>query len=438
MTPILSLQEGAARLLPRAMALRAYAVAQLNPATGALEYRVMPGGLTRVAGEAHAAVVSMQRGGCSKDTWVLSEGREPVAPPQRRVIGLRDLVRHDPYLPSSVAEDLFWYGRYAARCEDQARLLRGLVMRTLDEGGDDASFIPVVHLAQAVSLLPPADAPIASALSLALDRDAWPTGLSANLQRLYTAASRVRGRLSQENWQGVQVLRGHATPLEKPSSSAATVLESLSVLVSDLTALSGFALDDMTRDDGWRFLMIGRRIERLQFLCETCANLLREPAIHDPALLDVLLELANSTITYRMRYQQQPQLLPVLDLILCDAQNPHAVLFQLRMLERAEQHLHTAYPGSPWLDLGAQALCAFDFAPFAMAVPHARDGGLPSSVQPHALALAVLLEQIAAQAAQLSNQLTQRYFVHAQTTSLPLWRASRIKEEADDNAPLSD
>ena len=83
----------------RAIGMRVYAVASDDG------YRVLPGGLTRVAADADAEVVSMQRGGASKDTWVLGE-RVPGGEQWRaqRTIGAYDLVRRDPYLPSRVVE----------------------------------------------------------------------------------------------------------------------------------------------------------------------------------------------------------------------------------------------------------------------------------------------------------------------------------------------
>src|SRR6195952_5711628 len=95
------------QLQPRAIGMRVYAVATADG------YRVLPGGLTRVAADADADVVSMQRGGASKDTWILGErplGSEPWK--NRHSLGVHDLIRRDPYLPSRVVENLFWFGRY--------------------------------------------------------------------------------------------------------------------------------------------------------------------------------------------------------------------------------------------------------------------------------------------------------------------------------------
>ncbi|MBH8638922.1 circularly permuted type 2 ATP-grasp protein, partial [Pseudomonas aeruginosa] len=124
--------EAGVGLQSRAIGMRVFAVAAADG-----RYWVMPGGLTRVASAADAEVVSMQRGGASKDTWVLAEravGGEPWRP---RRLGVRDLVREDPYLPSRVVENLFWYGRYAERCDDHARLLRVVLSRYVDADGDE-------------------------------------------------------------------------------------------------------------------------------------------------------------------------------------------------------------------------------------------------------------------------------------------------------------
>ncbi|MBU2138759.1 MAG: circularly permuted type 2 ATP-grasp protein, partial [Gammaproteobacteria bacterium] len=124
--PVWQPEEG--QLAPRAIGMRVFAVASAEG------YRVMPGGLTRVAADADAEVVSMQRGGASKDTWVLGERHGGGEPWQwLRPLGVADLVRSDPYLPSRVVENLYWFGRYSERCEDGARLLRIMLARYVDD-----------------------------------------------------------------------------------------------------------------------------------------------------------------------------------------------------------------------------------------------------------------------------------------------------------------
>ncbi|MCQ4349072.1 circularly permuted type 2 ATP-grasp protein [Pseudomonas stutzeri] len=413
-----------ARLETRPIGMRVFAVA------GPDGYRVMPGGLTRVAASAGATTLSMQRGGASKDTWVLGARHASSEPWQwGRALGVADVVRSDPYLPSRQVENLFWFGRYCDRCEGTARFLRIMLARYVDDGDDPAALQAAVQVAEGLGLLParePSSAKVESAAEATLEQRLlqalagkdWPFSLRANLQRLQWAAASVRGKLSRENWQALVELHKEVQGLDREEGEPGELLEFLDRLLMSLAALSGFALDDMTRDDGWRFLMIGRRIERLQFLAESVAGLLQGGAAQDRSALAWLLELGNSSITYRTRYLATPQLVPVLDLLLCDGQNPHAVVFQLRQVQRSLDNLDACFElsGLPDLRMLDERLSAWDlgrleYDPFDAAVdPAALDE------------LAEFLLAIAAAAGQLSDQLGLRFFVHVdasqQTQSL--------------------
>ena len=145
----------------------------------------------------------------------------------------------------------------------------------------------------------------------ALSDAAAPFSLASILNRLLWSAAQVRGRLSQENWRGLMEVQRETQALDANHIDLGNALELLNRLLMEVSALSGFALDDMTRDDGWRFLMIGRRLERLQFTADVLARVLHRGTAPDAATLEWLLELADSIITYRMRYLSSPQLIPV-------------------------------------------------------------------------------------------------------------------------------
>ncbi|MHA6197611.1 circularly permuted type 2 ATP-grasp protein [Pseudomonas wadenswilerensis] len=385
----------------RPVGMRVYAV------IGPDGYRVLPGGLTRVAGQADAEVVSMQRGGASKDTWVLGEvaaqGEQWQA---SRRLGVADLIREDPYLPSRVVENLFWFGRYCERCDASARLLRILLGRHLD-GDAPQALADALALAEALSLVP-AEGTLDTRLRAALLAPDWPFSLRANLQRLLWAAGQVRGKLSRENWQVLVALQGEAQRLDDRSADFGELLDFLNRLILSLAALSGFALDDMTRDEGWRFLLIGRRIERLHALSSSLAAFLRGPGPADQAGLEWLLELANSSITYRSRYLAVAQQVPVLDLLLLDEQNPHAVLFQLKSLLRSLARLRRAFdsPPEPLLEQLATRLQQFDLH----SLEHSLFGA--DSVAAVLEGLAVLLEEIAEASEVVSERLALRHFAH--------------------------
>ncbi|WP_460926478.1 circularly permuted type 2 ATP-grasp protein [Pseudomonas sp. MC6] len=402
--PIWQAENG--QLQPRAIGMRMYAVASGEG------YRVLPGGLTRVAAEADAEVVSMQRGGASKDTWVL--GDRPPSGEQwksQRNVGVHDLVRRDPYLPSRVVENLFWFGRYCERCDDSARLLRIMLARYVD-GDDPQALQAAVDLGERLTLLPD-EGELPERLLAALLGEDWSFSLRSNLQRLQWAASQVRGKLSRENWQALVELQREAMDLDTDEPDFGELLDFLNRLVMSLAALSGFALDDMTRDEGWRFLMIGRRIERLQFLSSSLAAFLRGAGAFDQAGLEWLLELGNSSITYRSRYLAVAQLIPVLDLLLLDEQNPHAVLFQLKLVTRTLKRLNDDFgvPREAGLPQLVERLARFDLG--CLENPLFGEASVRAALN----GLADLLQEIADASGQVSDRLALRHFAHVDDVS---------------------
>ncbi|AYF89802.1 circularly permuted type 2 ATP-grasp protein [Pseudomonas sp. JS3066] len=406
--PVWQGDEEGGELHSRAIGMRVFAVAGADGS-----YWVMPGGLTRVASEADAEVVSMQRGGASKDTWVLADLPVVGEPLRPRTIGARDLIRQDPYLPSRVVENLYWFGRYGERCDDGARLLRVVLSRYVDADGDEQALRSALQLAGAIGLVPVGKEPLEQRLLAALLDDEWPSSVSANLRRLHWAAAQVRGRLSRENWHAVLELHREAQALDPKRTDLGEAMEFLNRLLMSLAALSGFALDDMTRDDGWRFLMIGRRIERVQFYADAIAGFLEGGASWDQGALEWLLELGNSTITYRSRYLASPQLIPVLDLLLLHDQNPHALRFQLQALERSLGRLHQEFGAPQELVLSGLIgrLLAFDLATL-------EDPLFGSESLAEVLAgLAGLLRDIAQNVGQVSDRLGLRYFAHVDDVS---------------------
>jgi uncharacterized alpha-E superfamily protein len=223
----------------------------------------------------------------------------------------------------------------------------------------------------------------------------------------------VRGKLSRENWQALVELQREAQELETEEPDFGELLDFLNRLVMSLAALSGFALDDMTRDEGWRFLMIGRRLERLQFLSSSLAAFLRGAAAFDQAGLEWLLELGNSSITYRSRYLAVAQLIPVLDLLLFDEQNPHAVLFQLKLVTRTLKRLNDDFgvPRETGLAQLVERLARFDLG----CLENSLFG--EASVRAALDGLADLLQEVADASGQVSDRLALRHFAHVDDVS---------------------
>ena len=386
------------RLLARAIGMRVYACATPNG------YVVMPGGLTRVATGPSARVISMQRGGASKDTWVLAPGPVNTFSLLRRTTGAQDLVRSGANLTSRMVENLYWFGRYSERCDNTARLLRLALERMIDAmpSADDVGWASITALLRRAEILEDEDdlddVALVRALRTAIVDDEH-AGLAGNLRQLFRVASQLRERLSLDNWRTVNKLVQDFAERKNQTLALSDALSEIDRTVVALMTLAGFALDGMTRDQGWRFLSVGRRIERMQFQCIALERALELP--HGPGTpdLDWLLALADSTITYRSRYMARPEWMPVFDLLVRDDSNPRSIAFQLKGL-----HDYLVRLGNALGDCGADSL-----AP-SMALLKSLEA---DDLQPGSERLASLIEGLLEASYTLSEQLGLRFFSHS-------------------------
>jgi uncharacterized alpha-E superfamily protein len=368
----------------RALGIRVYAIATPGG------YRVMPGGLARIASDAAVDVVSMQRGGGSKDVWVLAPDRRSVDEPSPAAAAPRIESRHDD-LPSRLAENLFWLGRYSERCEAKARLLRA----TLGVRTNAALWRSALESCRHFGAI----AKISESGQPAFD-PGNALGLSADLQRLGWCASQARSRLSAENWRAVSVLHRE---FQEAAASNLDPRETLDRMLLSLAALSGFALDDMTQDDGWRLMMLGRRLERLQFLAELLALRLGGGATPPQPELEWLLDIGDSTITFRTRYLASPRLAPTIDLLVFDQSNPRALAFQWQAIDHSLLRVASSLGGTPddTLDEAVGAVEELQLT--------AIDGDSARAERARQ-ALAERLEALAAAAGRLSDRLSLKHF----------------------------
>jgi uncharacterized circularly permuted ATP-grasp superfamily protein/uncharacterized alpha-E superfamily protein len=351
------------KLKPRHVLLRSFVT------SNASSYAVMPGGLTRVAATDDSLLVSMQNGSGSKDTWVVSA--EPVSDFTLLAPSIVPVhVRRDGGdLPSRAADDLFWLGRYAERVEGTIRLLRVALVRMTEKSGlNEVPELP--HLLRALT---DQTKTFPGFLGLgAEDRLAEPTrellsilyeekrvgSLANNVDSFHLVAGRVRDRLSTDMWRTIMSLesprnesfRGTSHPSSLPSKSSdikepgkrrdlSEGLHRLDKMVVSLAAFSGMVAESMTRGQGWRFLDMGRRLERAMQILSLLRSTLICTSSHDGPLLEGLLEIADSSMTYRRRYMSHLQIEPLLDLLLLDEDNPRSLAFQLVCLAQSIEKL---------------------------------------------------------------------------------------------------
>jgi uncharacterized alpha-E superfamily protein len=305
-------------------------------------------------------------------------------------------VRHDE-LPSRLAENLFWLGRYSERCDSKARLLRASlsIRSTTSVWSAALASCRYFGVSPVPGETPEAAGPVLSAFS-----ESNSAGLAADLQRLVWCAAQARSRLSAENWRAVGVLHRE---FQEAAASGIDPREVLDRLLLGLAALAGFALDDMTQDDGWRLLMLGRRLERLQFLAELLAQRLGEGGTPSQSELEWLLEIGDSTITYRTRYLASPQLAATIDLLVYDASNPRALAFQWQEIEHSLLRIASSLGGTPDESLNEAVALVQELQLNGL------DGDGPRALRARE-SLSVQLNALAVAAGRLSDRISLKHF----------------------------
>ena len=161
--------------------------------------------------------------------------------------------------------------------------------------------------------------------------------LVGHLQRI---AMFVRDRTSNDLWRAANQLGDLlANAPQEKILLAADALGILNQTLLGLASFHGLARENMTRAQGWRFIDIGMRIERALCLCTFLDCSLRSPEADNPSVLETVLEVADSTLTYRSRYNLLPNIAAVYDLVLLDDTNPRSLFFQINQLAQHFERL---------------------------------------------------------------------------------------------------
>jgi uncharacterized circularly permuted ATP-grasp superfamily protein/uncharacterized alpha-E superfamily protein len=318
------------RLQPRPFTLRLF-LAKIGE-----HWQVMPGGFVRIAESVDARAVSLQRGAATADAWVLSDApvvETTLLPTPERIT----VQRATGALPSRAADNLFWLGRYLERAEAMLRLVRALISRVAEAGDATAPVISSISALLSAWIAAPPDAWQTSAALIAraaLTRSEFDGSLPRLVNTARAVASIIRDRFSPDVWRALNDL---VTTINAPLAigpDESAMIERVEAAVRIISSLSGLAQENMTQLAGWRFLELGRRIERAILTCRSVRWFAFGGAPNDG--LDVLLEFADSQITYRQRYVMIAAPAPVIDLVMLDPNNPRSVDFQL---DRIEAHL---------------------------------------------------------------------------------------------------
>jgi uncharacterized circularly permuted ATP-grasp superfamily protein/uncharacterized alpha-E superfamily protein len=404
-------------LISRSMVLRAYV---LN--TGS-EWITLPGGLVRVA-ESEGPVVSIQRGGHSKDAWVLWDS--PVDTfsmlrPRGEPVELRRIGRA---VPSGVADNVYWLGRYVERAENIARITRTIISRVRRVDQAELGCLLRLHgcLESRHSRLPkgkgrtPTSQELERELISVLTNKKRPDSLASTLAEVARVGGNVRERLSNDMNFLIGQLRDSVQM--EPGVQLLEYPVILTTCLELLSAFSGMERENINRGSGWLFMSIGRRLERAIYLTRQLRELTTPLVECDWSLLEMLLEVADSSMTYRTRYFTTLQPVAVLDVLMADETNPRALDFQIRHVADLYEKIPRNLPED--LQSMREALTrlrSFDLRQLKYPLP----GAAYEAKDLEGLAqLEHMLRDLELLLPSWSNNLSSRYFSHARTLPITI------------------
>ncbi|WP_192358727.1 circularly permuted type 2 ATP-grasp protein [Mesorhizobium mediterraneum] len=307
-------------------------------------WTVMPGGFARVGFSLDPTAIAMQRGGQAADVWVVSDRpveRETLLPQE-----------HDSFtrtlpgsLPSRAAENLTWLGRYIERSEDTVRILRAYHVRLAEASDPDMPLLADIR-----DYLEPFGIDVETAI---------PPGLIGTLDSAVYSAGQIRDRFSPDGWLALKDLSKTIHQFATTVAPGDDATRAMTVILRKLAGFSGLLHENMYRFTGWRFLEIGRRLERGIQIARTLARLTRTAA--PDGALDMMLEIGDSVMTHRRQYPVQAGRRTVIDLLVLDPLNPRSILFQLERL-KAEIALLPAVGGEGHMSPAAKEILQLNTA----------------------------------------------------------------------------
>ena len=295
------------------------------------DYRVMPGGLTRFDPTGADAIVSLQRGSATKDTWVIG-ANPPSESPLLATVDTSTGYHRPESTPSRLADNFFWLGRYLERTSQIVRLLEQLDPLMRD---NIAALDPAVARDSLLILLAAQqghadeDTPIeelAAQIRSTADNREHPGSLTANLELLIRVLDQVKVNLPPEFWRILRRLRAIAGQ-ERPHLEHD--------LGQHLSNLESLCTETLAHDTGWRFIKLGRRIERARHIVFLADELLlpdrfdgQPPSPPSEFRLQTLLHFSDSLFTYRSIHHGifQPSL--ILAWLIGVPENPRSLRFQ--------------------------------------------------------------------------------------------------------------
>lgn len=307
------------KLMPRPMSLRVYAARTRDG------WQIMPGGFARIGSGNDVTAIAMQSGGSAADVWIVSEkpvDRTSLLPAEE------NFTRNMPgSLPSRAADNLYWLGRYIERAEGALRILRAWHGRFAESADPKQPLLAYVTRYM-------------TALDIDMERGV-PESLLRNIDSAVYSASNIRDRFSPDGWLALNDLAKTARRFHDAVTRGDDASHAMTVLLRKLAGFAGLVHENMYRFTGWRFLTVGRFLERGLHMTRLLGHMTADDA--PDGALDMLLEIGDNVMTHRRRYNVSTAKLTVTDLLALDPLNPRSILFQLNEIRTEVEQLPNAF-----------------------------------------------------------------------------------------------
>lgn len=292
---------------------------------------VMPGGYGWITDKNGKKVIE-------KDIWVISNGEVKNTVDKPKNIEAMPLSRAGGDLPSRTANNLYLLGKNLEKAELLTRIARGIAKRLADRELSDIA-APINPLLKSWQENASSNYEYEDILWNLTMKKTEDDGLQPVCKQIRFLAVQLRDRISEDTWQFIKSFGKHQIP---ESKDAAALLPYLQRIISDAAAFEGLISEGMTRGHGWRFLDIGRRIQRGILTLKLIKNMLLSKTENERQILTALLEVGDGTLTYFGRYGTKLHSAPIADLLMCDESNPHSVAFQAATIEKTVNELPQA------------------------------------------------------------------------------------------------
>jgi uncharacterized circularly permuted ATP-grasp superfamily protein/uncharacterized alpha-E superfamily protein len=327
------------KIEPRNAVVRAYAIKTPE------SYSVMNGGLVRVSTSKDTFMVSSQKGGTSKDLWILGKKEQLDNVLEFKHIPHVDISINN--IPTLQAENLYWLGRYLARAIATARMIRYTVKkltnfyRSEDPSSKETQRIlqnALTHLTMTYPGFLEEDEekaeilqknPMKEILSLIKERDRQGS-LSFTISMLANATVNVKNLLAIESWKVFDKLnKDWNNFIQKPTTSNRNLVSELDKLLVYLSSYKELVEESMFKEQGLVLYDIGFKMESALLLISKTRSMmclkLDKSSSYDT--YEAILNSSEIFNAYRAIYKSSLLQENIVEFLLLNTQFPKSLTF---------------------------------------------------------------------------------------------------------------